>query len=358
MRKVYFCLIVFAVLFNACKEDFETELSYNDDEKTVLRINEPDFCKTIFPLATNDIVSSQIISQIFEGLVKYEPKTLSVVPAIAERWEIDTSGMVYTFFLRKNVYFHNDECFDDGKGRNVTANDFYFSFHLLCTQSENNMNFYGTLDKIEGAKEYYENSNENSDNQISGIKVIDDYTLQLTLESPNPLFIYFLANPAAAALPKEGIEKYEIKNHVGSGPFYINGFSEKLTILSLIKNPNYYKMGKNDIQLPYIDTVNITFVGSIQKEINMFEAGELDIVAGLPSKYVPEFLEKHIKEFESNPPIYILNQSEEDVVSEIYNLMRSNVQNFYTNRMNFIDLSLVYFEEPNQIKNTESKNNQ
>jgi len=78
----------------------------------------------------------------------------------------------------------------------------------------------------------------------------------------------------------------------------------------------------------------------------------------LPSKYVPEFLEKHIKEFESNPPIYILNQSEEDIVSEIYNLMRSNVQNFYTNRMNFIDLSLVYFEEPNQIKNTESKNNQ
>jgi len=334
---------------HACKSDSGSETSNEQEKYTILRINESDICKTIYPPSTNDIVSSQIISQIFEGLVKYEPKSLTIVPAIAKNWKIEDEGMKYIFYLNDKIYFHDDDCFSNGEGRNLKASDVKYSFELLSTKSDDNINFYGTLDKIKGAKEFYEDS-LNAVNEIEGIKVVDDYTIELYLESPNPLFIYFLANPAAVVVPKEGIEKYGTNNHVGSGPFRINAFENNSDKITLIKNKKYYKVDKDSVQLPYVDSVYISFYGSVQKELTMFEEGNLNFVAGLPSKYIPDFLEEHIKEFESDPPLYILNQSEEDVASEVYNLSRSNVKDFFTNRMNFLDFSLVYFEEPKSSK--------
>ncbi len=350
MRKFTFYAVILLFLLNACNEESRNNSTNKQTKISVLRINESEKFKTLYPPATNDLVSSQIIAQIFEGLVKYEPRTLSIVPAIAEKWKIEDEGMKYTFYLRKNAFFHDNECFENGKGRNITATDVKYSFELLCTKADNNLNFYGTLDKIKGAKEFYEQNDTNVVETIEGIKIIDDYTIELYLESGNPLFIYFLANPAAVILPREGIEKYGENNYVGSGPFRIKPFNKKDEYLTLIKNTLYYKTGKDSMPLPYIDTVKISFFGSVQKELNMFTNNELDIVAGLPSKYIPDFLEQHIDEFESNPPKYILNQSEEDVASEVYNLTHSYVHDFFTNRMNFIDLSLVYFKEPEPVK--------
>lgn len=345
MRKLIFYIIISSLLISACKDESKTDSLIDQDKKTVLRINESEICKSIFPPSTNDIVSSQIISQIFEGLVKYEPKTLSIIPAIAKNWKIEEDGMKYTFYLRDDVYFHDDNCFKDGKGRKLTANDVKYSFELLCTKSDDNFNFYGTLDKIKGAKEFYEKTTESNITDIDGIKIIDDLTIELYLESANPLFIYFLANPAAVIIPKEGYEAYGINNHVGSGPFSIKLFEKDIETLELVKNQNYYRFDKDSVRLPYLDSVIISFHGSVQKELKMFEDGKLDFVAGLPSKFIPDFLENHIKEFESDPPLYILNQSEEDVASEVYNLSRSYVHDFFTNRMNYFDLSLVYIEE-------------
>ena len=106
-----------------------------------LRINETEQCQTLFPSAITDIVSADIANQIYEGLVKFNPKDLTVIPAIAEKWEIDEAGTTYTFHLRKGVTFHDNKCFENGKGRAVKASDFNYSFELLCTDSKDNSNF-------------------------------------------------------------------------------------------------------------------------------------------------------------------------------------------------------------------------
>ncbi|MFH2143338.1 MAG: ABC transporter substrate-binding protein [Bacteroidota bacterium] len=355
------CLIIpvlFVFILVSCNPDKSTSES-DEFKKMTLSYNEPDVFRTLHPHSAKDVVSNHIITQIYEGLVKYNPKTLVVEPAIAKKWDIDETGTIYTFYLNDSVFFNDDSCFTDGKGRLVTAEDFRYSFYLLCTKNNENFNFFGTLDKVKGAKEYYLQSDSGSQNlTIEGIQVIDDYQIKITLESENPLFIYFLASQAAVVLPKEGFEKYGYQCSVGSGPYSILSISENKDKITLLKNAKYYKKDSLKNRIPYIDTVQISFIGSMQKELKLFEEGKIDFVSGLSETFVPEFLGKHIKEFESNPPVYILNQSEEETESGIYNLMQSYVQNFYSNRMNFIDLSLVYFKKPEKKElQTQANNN-
>ncbi|MFH2094105.1 MAG: ABC transporter substrate-binding protein [Bacteroidota bacterium] len=349
-------ILLFLLLGYACVNDKSTDQEAGTAPSPVLRLNEPDLFRTLYPPASKDIVSSHIISQINDGLVKYDPQSLTIMPAIAKEWKIDPTGTVYTFILNDSVFFHNDLCFPGGTGRKVTASDFSYTFQVLCTKSDENINFFGTLDRVKGARDYYEASmNGQPAFDIEGIKVVDDYTLEITLESENPLFIYFLANPAAVVLPKEGIDKYGVDNKVGAGPFNFISFSENPAELVLAKNINYYQKDKDGRRLPYLDTLKFTFAGGTQKELKMFEDGKLDLVSGIPADYIPEFLDKHINEFEANPPLYVLAQSEEDTETEVYNLLHSYVQNFHTNRMNYMDFSVIYYEIPKKTELTETK---
>ena len=357
MKNYLFILIVLSTFIFSCSTKNNDIIKQEIKEKRgTLRINENSYFVSLFPPLTKDIVSLHIVAQCYEGLVKYNTKTLEVVPAIASSWEIDPLGVIYTFYLNKNVYFHNDECFSIGKGRLVTASDVKYTFEYLSTQSANNQSFFGTVDKIKGAKKYYEASAKGKPSfEIEGIKIIDDATLQITLEAKNPLFLNYIANPTASILAKEAVEKYGNKCYIGTGAFIITSLPETNKPIYLIRNPNYYKKGENGKSLPYLDTIKISFEEATVNELEMFEKGNLDVIVGLSNDYVPKFLEKHIKEFESNPPKYILNHSEETNTMELYNLLRSNINNFYTNRMNYIDLSIVYLEEP-KIKEKNKKN--
>ena len=58
---------------------------------------------------------------------------LEVIPSISSSWKISEDGLVYTFFLRKDVYFHDHKFFENGKGRRVVASDFVYSFDRLLS---------------------------------------------------------------------------------------------------------------------------------------------------------------------------------------------------------------------------------
>src|ERR1017187_3259790 len=106
-------------------------------------ISETEECQTLYPISVSDAVSAFVTNQIYEGLVRFSMHDLTVRPSIAERWEIDESGTVYTFHLKKGVFFHDDPCFPQGKGREVNANDIKYSLELLCSKSKDNVNFFG-----------------------------------------------------------------------------------------------------------------------------------------------------------------------------------------------------------------------
>ena len=108
---------------------------------------------TLFPADVEDAISSKMVSQIHDGLVKFSTKDLSVLNAIADNWTVDESQTVYTFTLKDNVYFHNDACFDGGKGRKVIASDFKYAFEIM-TSKETSQNTHLFKDRIVGASDY------------------------------------------------------------------------------------------------------------------------------------------------------------------------------------------------------------
>ncbi len=332
-------IIAFSFLLFSCS----TQESSNDviKEKTNLKFNIASKIKTLYPPAINDIYSMQIASQIFEGLVKYNPIDLTIEPAISNTWEINEDFTEYTFFIRKDVYFHDNICFPDGKGRRLTAVDVKYSLTNLCSQNYTNNNFKAIMLNIVGAEEYYNNKSDS----ISGIEIINDFTVKLKLRKTMPFFLNSLALPSASIYPKEAFEKYKEKIYVGTGAFYLSEYPKTDKIV-LIKNPDYYLSDDNNKKLPYLDTVFIGVENSIQREISAFTKGEIDIILNIPGAYISEYMDKHIKDFETNPPKYVVMNYTEDENSEMYNIMKSNVHNFYTNNMNYIDLSKIYIEDP------------
>lgn len=309
-----------------------------------LRINMGYVPESVYPPAIHDALTSQVVSMFHSGLVKFHPSTLDVLPCIAQKWAVDTSNKVFTFYLRANAFFQNDACFSGGKGRQVTANDFVYTFGLLCTYDTLNNNF-NAVSSIAGATEFYENGRAGKPKStLKGVRAVNDSVFQITIEHPNPAFVNILANPAFSVIAKEAVEKYGRELLVGAGPFILKEkpVAGKLTILT--RSDNYFLSDKKKLQLPYLDTVCISFNGSSQKELNLFFDGELDMIIGLTKTQMPKVVESRIKDFESKPPRYILSSATEKDV-QLFNLLYPYVKDFYTNGMNYIDLSIVYFEK-------------
>ena len=251
----------------------------------VMRLNEVEAFKSLNPIAVNEIVGFHIGCQLFEGLVKFNQADLSLVPAIASRWEINENQTEWTFHIRQGVVFHPDACFADGKGRVVNANDVKFCFDKLCTSDPNNTQFDVTFkDRVAGANEAMESSKAGKNISISGIKVTNDSTLVITLKQPYGGFLNVLAMPGCWIYPKEAVDKYAVDmrvHPVGTGPFQLETVKEG-EVLIMKKNPNYYGVDKDGNKLPYLDGLKYTFIREKKAEILEFKSGNLDMVYRLP----------------------------------------------------------------------------
>jgi len=95
------------------------------------RVNETGELRSLDPVRINDATSAHIAEQIYDGLL-YIDENLQLQPALAKRWEVSEDGLTYTYHLRTDVYFHDNPCFPDGKGRRLTAFDVEYCFHRLC----------------------------------------------------------------------------------------------------------------------------------------------------------------------------------------------------------------------------------
>ncbi|HXC04145.1 MAG TPA: ABC transporter substrate-binding protein [Bacteroidia bacterium] len=270
--------------------------------------------QTLYPLKITDAPSAHIASQVYEGLVKFNTSDLSLIPGLAEKWELSADGTVYTFHLKKGVKFQDDACFTGGKGRELKASDIKYSLTLLCTQdAENNSAFDGILkDRLVGANDYYDASkNGTPSKEIEGIKVIDDYTISLQLVRPNSSFLYCLANPGAYAVAKEAVEKYGVKMKVGCGPFRVASEPKPGEKILLVRNENYYGTDSLGNKLPFLDSIEVTFFDTKANELAEFQNGKLHFIWGLPSESIKDMVESQISDFNKNPPKYILDRSPE-----------------------------------------------
>lgn len=263
----------------------------------VFRVNMNENFSTLYPHHVDEIIAQQISSQVYEGLVKLSPKNLSVLPSIAYKWEIANNAQLFTFHLRKGVYFHDDACFEKGIGREVTAADFKFCFEKLCSHNEEiNSGFYIFQDKVKGANEYYASTEIGKPltEGVTGIQVLNDSTLSIELLYPFAGFINLLTMPFAWVFPQEAVLKYgsELRsNCVGTGPFYLKDSKHDESLI-LARNENYWGTDSLGNQLPYLDIIKFTFNKEKTSEYLEFKKGNLDFVFGLPSEMRTEIIEE------------------------------------------------------------------
>jgi len=269
----------------------------------VFRMNETEDFRSLYPLNVTENVGLHIATNIYEGLVKLSQSDLSIIPCLAEKWNKSDDAKVWTFYLRKGVKFQNDPCFAEGKGRDVTANDFKYCFDKLCEAAVDNQQYGVTFkNRVEGANEYYQSTIDKKPlaNGVPGIKVIDDYKLEITLKYPFAGFLNILTMPGCWVYPKEAIEKYgsDIRvNCVGTGPFQLKNLKEGDAVV-LERNKNYWELDENGNQLPYLDALKTNFLKDKKSELYEFKKGNLEMMVRLPVEMIPNILDEfnHAKE--------------------------------------------------------------
>ena len=217
--------------------------------------SEPD---TLDPALAGDANSHEYIGKIFSGLVRMTGN-LEILPDIAERWQVDDSGTVYTFYLRENVKFHN--------GRAVTAHDIKYSIERACDPETGRGELVnGYLNDIVGAWDKFTGDS----NRVSGVRVLDDYTLGITINEPRALFLAKLTYPTSFVVDKnqvEGASSDWWQEANGTGPFSLEQFDDES--ITLKADDDFYR-GR-----PSLDKVIYRLTGG--GAVAQYERGQIDV---------------------------------------------------------------------------------
>ena len=298
MKRIIYLLIGLSLLLSSCGEGQKPSVKDVKIAKGgvkyggVFKANDTEDIKTLYPLNSTLALEQRIASQAYEGLVKLSQKDLSILPSLAEKWDINKDATSYTFHLRKGVYFHDNVCFEDGKGREVTANDFKYCFDRICVGDASNKMYWLFEDRIKGAKEYHQSVIDNNplEGGVSGITVIDDYTLKIDLNYSFSGFLNIASHFACVVYPQEAIETYKSDmriNCVGTGPFRLKKIKESETVI-LDRNPSYWDVDEYGNQLPYLDGLKFSFNKEKKAELLEFKKGQLDMIFQLPLEMIDD----------------------------------------------------------------------
>ena len=316
-------LVLFLLLFSTCVK------SNSDNENLkIFKYNESAGILTLDPIYAKDLPHIWACNQIFNGLVAFDDE-MNVVPAIAKSWNISEDGMTYTFVLRDDVYFHEDECFE--KTRKVVAQDFVYSFNRVLDRKLNSSGswIFANVDRRQQTTDNGQQSFEHA------FAAVNDTILEIKLTQPFPAFLGILSMTYASVVPHEAVEYYgtEFGRHpVGTGPFRFQYWKEGVKLV-FRKNPIYFEVEKTtdnrqqttDIvqdvsatqqlgnsvtqRLPYLDAVSISFLVDKQVAFMEFIKGKFHFMSGIDARYKDELLTRdgNLRE-EYEDKIYLIRE--------------------------------------------------
>jgi oligopeptide transport system substrate-binding protein len=256
------CAVLSAFVPAACDFDWDKTTRVSGD---ILNLYGED-PYTLDPALAGDSTSINYILQVFSGLVAFNEE-LEPVADIAERWEVSEDNLVYTFYLRNDVYFHD--------GKKVKAADFKYSWERACNPLTGSQTASLYLGDILGVDKVLAGAADT----ISGVKVINDYTLQVTLERPVTYFLEKLSYPVSFAVDENNISENEYwwLNPNGTGPFKLWDWVEGSELV-LQRSDKYYG---NQAKLDFVVYKILSGL-----EFDMYETGEIDVCSvGLSNIY-------------------------------------------------------------------------
>jgi peptide/nickel transport system substrate-binding protein len=226
-----------------------------------------DDVSTLDPAIGYDWQNWSMIKSLFDGLMDYEPGTTNLRTEIAQDYTIAEDGKTFTFTLRKGVKFHN--------GRELTADDVKYSIERVvnpATQSPG-AGFFGSIAGFEEAS-------AGKADHLSGITVVDPYTIKFELSRPDATFLHVLALNFAHVVPKEEVEKYGAdfgKHPVGSGAFKLAEWTLGQRIV-FERFKDYYNP-----ELPKLDQITFEVGQEPVVALLRLQNGEIDIPGdGIP----------------------------------------------------------------------------
>lgn len=216
--------------------------------------------------------------QLYNTLVETDDR-LNLVPSLAKRWDISPDNLIFTFYLRSDVWFHDNPAFPGGKGRLMTARDVEYSFKRIIDKNVASSGAWIFNDKIDPA---------------DGFKAIDDTTFRLKLKKPFNPILGILSMQYCSVVPHEVVALYgkDFRRHpCGTGPFQFKAWEEGQALI-LVKNHKYFEKDTLGNALPYLDGVKITFYDSKATEFLEFQQKRLDFINDIDASFKDEILTK------------------------------------------------------------------
>ena len=212
---------------------------------------------TLDPHLTTDATSATIIIEVFGGLVTIGTN-LDIVPDLAERWDVGGDGKVYTFHLRQDAVFHD--------GKPVTAQDFKWSIERVANPLTAAPVADQYLGDIVGFRERLNGDAE----EVTGVRIIDEHTVEITIDAAKSYFLAKLTYPAAFVLDRENVEtgRRWFREPNGTGPFVLENYvpGEELV---LARHPDYH------LGAAHLDSVRFILSGGTS--MLMYENGEIQL---------------------------------------------------------------------------------
>jgi oligopeptide transport system substrate-binding protein len=269
--KVIVFVIVPAIILSACG-------SGRNSGKQVFHYNEQTGIASLDPAFAKNQSVMWPIHQLYNTLVEID-SNLNMVPSLATHWDVSDDRRVYTFHLRNDVFFHDNEVFPNSVGRRMTAHDIEYSFKRIMDPATASSGAWIFNNRIDSAH---------------GFKALDDTTFELTLIRPFAPVLGLLSMQYCSIVPREVVQRYgkDFRSHpCGTGPFMFQAWEEGLALI-FKKNPRYFEKDSAGKRLPYLDAVKITFFDNKATEFLLFRQGELDFINDIDASFKDEVLTK------------------------------------------------------------------
>lgn len=287
LRRFVFCVGALAIvsLFFGCGR--RQTLVDAGNRKQILLIGNGTEPQDIDPHVVTGVQEYHIMLSLLEGLVSPDPVDLHPIPGAAEKWDISPDRTVYTFHLRTNALWSN--------GDPVTAQDFYESYKRILTPSLGSE--YSYMHYVVKNAEAYNTNGITDFNQV-GYKVLDDHTLQITLNNPTPYFLSLITHHSWFPVHMPTVRKYgdpyqrgnrwtRAGHYVGNGPFVLTKWRVN-DVIEVRKSPTYW-----DRDRVRLNAIRFYPIESDDTEERAFRAGQLHITYTVPFSKIDYYKRNH-----------------------------------------------------------------
>ncbi len=252
--------------------------THRDKAKNIFRYNEQSGIATLDPAFAKSQSVMWAVHQLYNTLVQTDDQ-LNIVPSLAKSWDVSEDNLTFTFHLRDDVFFHDNDAFPNGKGRKMVASDVVYSFERILdksTASSGAWIFNGRVDTLQP------------------FKAINDTTFQLKLLKPFHPILGVMSMQYCSVVPEEVVAKYgkDFRRHpCGTGPFQLVAWEEGQALI-MKKNPLYFEKDSAGQSLPYLNGIKISFLENKATEFLEFQQKRLEFINDIDASFKDEVITK------------------------------------------------------------------